>query len=162
MSSLSIIEAEPHHTAEVLTFIRELADYEKLAHEVVATEQALHETLFGPERTAEALIAYWGADPAGFALYFYNVSTFLGRRGLYLEDLFVRPTARGRGIGKALMIHLARVAVERDCGRFEWSVLDWNSPALDFYASLGAQTMDGWTVHRLSGAPLHDLARASY
>ena len=142
----------------ILAFIRELAEYEKLAHEAVADETGMAEHLFGPTPRAEVLIAEVDGAPAGFALFFHNFSTFLGKPGLYLEDLFVRPAFRGLGLGKRLMLRLARIAVERDCGRFEWSVLDWNTPAIGFYRSLGAVGMDEWTVQRVSGDALHALA----
>ena len=142
----------------VLTLIRGLADYERLAHEAVATEADIRESLFGSRPAAEVLIAETGGEPAGFALFFHNYSTFLGRRGLYLEDLFVFPAFRGRGIGRALMARLAQIAVERNCGRFEWWVLDWNEPSIRFYESLGARAMSDWTVYRLTGAPLEQLA----
>ncbi len=141
----------------VLAFIRELADYERLAHEVVADEAALRATLFGPRPGAEVLIAE-DPEPVGFALFFTSYSTFLGKPGLYLEDLFVRPAARGRGVGLALMAACAKLAVERDYGRFEWSVLDWNEPALGFYRKLGAVAMTEWTVQRLTGDALRALA----
>lgn len=153
-----IREAAPADVPLILEFIRELAEYEKLAHKVTATEEVLLETLFGSVRSAEALIALHGGDPAGFALYFHNYSTFLGRPGLYLEDLFVRPAFRGAGVGAALLRHLAGIAVDRGCGRFEWSVLDWNEPAIGFYRKLGAKPVEGWTVFRLEGAALEDLA----
>ncbi|MFZ5662761.1 MAG: GNAT family N-acetyltransferase [Pseudomonadota bacterium] len=142
----------------ILAFIRELAEYEKLAHEVVADEAGLAEQLFGARPAAEVVIAEADGQPAGFALFFHNFSTFLGRRGLYLEDLYVRPAFRGRGLGLALMRHLARLAVERGCGRFEWSVLDWNTPAIEFYRQLGAVGLEDWTVQRLSGEALRRLA----
>lgn len=142
----------------ILELIRALGDYERLAHEVVATEAGLHEQLFGARPAAEVVIAELDGQPAGFALFFHNFSTFLGKPGLYLEDLFVRPEHRGAGLGKALMVHLARLAVERDCGRFEWSVLDWNQPSIDFYRSLGAVGMDEWTVQRVTGDALRKLA----
>jgi GNAT superfamily N-acetyltransferase len=142
----------------ILAFIKDLAEYERLAHEVVADEAQLRATLFGPRPAAEVLIAC-DPDPVGFALFFTSYSTFLGKPGLYLEDLFVRPIARGRGIGKALMVACAQVAVERDYGRFEWSVLDWNEPALEFYRRLGAAPMADWTVHRVVGEPLRALAK---
>lgn len=142
----------------ILAFIRELAEYEKLAHEVVADEAGLAEQLFGERPAAEVVIAEADGQPAGFALFFHNFSTFLGRRGLYLEDLYVRPAFRGRGLGLALMRHLARLAVERGCGRFEWSVLDWNTPAIAFYRRLGAVGLEDWTVQRLSGEALRRLA----
>ena len=142
----------------ILALIRDLAEYEKLAHEVVADETGLAERLFGARPYAETLIAEVDGEVAGFALFFHNFSTFLGKPGLYLEDLFVRPAYRGLGLGKRLMTRLARVALERDCGRFEWSVLDWNTPAIDFYRSLGALGMDEWTVQRVSGEALRTLA----
>jgi GNAT superfamily N-acetyltransferase len=144
--------------ALILDFIRELADYEKLAHEVVADEAGLSMQLFGERPRAEVLIAEVDGESAGFALFFHNFSTFLGKPGLYLEDLFVRPAFRGLGLGKRLMVRLAQIAVERDCGRFEWSVLDWNAPAIDFYRGLGAVGMDDWTVQRVSGDALRTLA----
>ncbi|HZH44499.1 MAG TPA: GNAT family N-acetyltransferase [Lysobacter sp.] len=142
----------------ILGFIRELADYEKLAHEVVADEAVLTEQLFGAHPAAEVVIAEVDGQPAGFALFFHNFSTFLGRRGLYLEDLYVRPAFRGHGLGLTLMRHLARIAVERGCGRFEWWVLDWNTPAIEFYRRLGAVGMGDWTVQRLTGDALRRLA----
>ncbi|WP_375207755.1 GNAT family N-acetyltransferase [Hyphococcus sp.] len=143
----------------ILSFIRELAAYEKLSHEVVATEEHLGRTLFCDAPKAFALIAEEGGEPVGFALYFFNYSTFLGKHGLYLEDLFVRESARGRGAGKALLAALARIALDHDCGRMEWSVLDWNAPSIAFYKSLGAEPMDEWTVYRLTGASLEHLAK---
>jgi GNAT superfamily N-acetyltransferase len=145
--------------ATILGFIRDLAAYEKLSHEVVADEAGLRATLFGARPGAEVLIAQ-DDEPVGFALFFTSYSTFLAKPGLYLEDLFVRPAARGKGFGKALMIELAKLCVARDYGRFEWSVLDWNEPALAFYRSLGALPQSEWTVQRLTGAPLAALARA--
>jgi GNAT superfamily N-acetyltransferase len=142
----------------VLDLIKSLAEYERLAHLVVATEADLRESLFGRQPAAEAAIAFVGTRPAGFALWFHNFSTFLGRRGLYLEDLFVLPEWRGRGIGRALLAHLARLAIERDCGRVEWAVLDWNEPAIGFYKGLGAVPMDEWRVFRLTGEKLRKLA----
>jgi GNAT superfamily N-acetyltransferase len=144
--------------ALVLAFIRELAEYEQLPHEVEANAEMLAETLFGESPDAEVVIAEVDGAPAGFALFFHNYSTFLGRRGLHLEDLFVRPAFRGKGIGRVLMAFLAKLAVKRGCGRFEWSVLDWNRPAIDFYRSLGARAMDEWTGQRVSGPALHALA----
>ncbi len=134
---LRIVTVEPIHVPIVLSFIRELADFEKLADQVVATEESLHASLFGPDRTVESLIAYWSDEPVGYALFFHNFSTCVGRRGLYLEDLYVRPAHRSKAIGVRLMRHLAQVAVERKCGRFEWAVLDWNEKAIRFYESLG-------------------------
>jgi GNAT superfamily N-acetyltransferase len=142
----------------ILRFIRELAEYERLAHEVVATEEILRESLFGARRYAEVVIAEEDGEPAGFALFFHNFSTFRGRPGIYLEDLYVRPEMRGRGTGRALLAHLAALAVERGCGRLEWWVLDWNEPAIRFYRSLGAQAMDDWTVFRVAGDALRRLA----
>ncbi len=142
----------------ILAFVRELAEYEKLPHEVVTDEAGLAAQLFGERPHAEVLIAEVDGAPAGFALFFHNFSTFVGKPGLYLEDLFVRPTFRGLGLGKRLMLRLAQIAVERDCGRFEWSVLDWNTPAIDFYRRLGAVGMDAWTVQRVSGDALRVLA----
>ena len=145
--------------ALILGFIRELAEYEKLADEVVATEAQLKATLFCNAPKAFALIAEQDGAPVGFALYFFNYSTFLGKHGLYLEDLYVRESARGQGAGKALLAELARIALEHDCGRMEWSVLDWNTPSIEFYKALGAVPMDEWTVFRLTDAPLTKLAK---
>jgi GNAT superfamily N-acetyltransferase len=142
----------------VLRLIRGLAEYERLLHECEATEAQLRATLFGERPQAEVVLAEWEGAPAGFALFFHNYSTFLARRGLYLEDLFVFPEFRGHGIGKALLVHLARLAVERGCGRLEWAVLDWNAPAIGFYTSLGAAPMDEWTVMRVTGDGLRRLA----
>lgn len=142
----------------ILSLIRELAEYEKLSHEVVATEEALRESLFGERRYAEVLIAERDGAPAGFALFFHNFSTFLGKPGLYLEDLYVKPEFRGAGIGKKLLVHLASLAKSRGCGRLEWWVLDWNEPSIGFYRKLGAVPMDDWTVYRVSGRALDDLA----
>jgi len=144
----------------ILTFIRELAEYEKLAHEVVATEQRLRQSLF-PDHgrpAAEVVIAEQDARPAGFALFFHNYSTFLAKPGLYLEDLFVRPEYRGRGIGRGLLSYLAKLGRERGCGRLEWWVLDWNEPAIEFYRRIGARALDEWTVYRLTGPALAALA----
>jgi GNAT superfamily N-acetyltransferase len=157
-NTLVIRAAAPADTALLLALIRELADYEHLAHEVVADEALLRESLFGVRPGAEAVIAEYAGEPAGFALYFHNFSTFLGRHGLYLEDLFVRPGHRGRSIGRALLQHLARLALQRGCGRFEWAVLDWNRPARDFYESLGAQPNPQWVNYRLAGSALQALA----
>ncbi|MDO8953567.1 MAG: GNAT family N-acetyltransferase [Gammaproteobacteria bacterium] len=134
----------------ILQFIKELAEYEKLADEVVATEAILAESLFGPRPYAEAIIAYLDKTPVGFALFFHNFSTFLGRPGLYLEDLFVKPEARGHGVGQKLLGYLAALAKKRNCGRFEWWVLDWNEPAIEFYKRMGAKPMDEWTVFRVT------------
>lgn len=145
-------------TPLILAFIRELATYEHLAHEVVVTEEALREHLFGERPAAEAVIGEWDGEPVAFAIFFHNFSTFLGRPGLYLEDLYVRPAMRGRGIGRKMLAHLAQLALERGCGRFEWSVLNWNEPAIRFYRSIGAEPMDTWTVQRLTGDALERLA----
>lgn len=142
----------------ILEFIRLLADYEKLAHECVASEANIRRFLFGERSAAEVIIAEDEGRPLGFALFFTNFSTFLGRPGLYLEDLYVREDARGRGIGRMLLRHLARLVVEREYGRLEWWVLDWNEPAIRFYKSLGAQPMDEWTVYRVTGDALTALA----
>ncbi|MBL0768723.1 GNAT family N-acetyltransferase [Sphingopyxis sp. XHP0097] len=139
-------------------FIRDLADYEKLSHEVRFDEAKLGENLFGPRPYAEVIIGEIDGSPQGFALFFHNFSTFEGRPGIYLEDLFVRPEARGSGLGKALLAHLARLCIERDCARLEWSVLDWNEPAIGFYKSLGARMMDEWTVMRVDGDALARFA----
>jgi GNAT superfamily N-acetyltransferase len=155
---LRIEAGRPQDVPEILGLIRELATYEKLEHKVVATEEGLRETLFGEPRGAEVVIARQGEETAGFALFFHNYSTFLGQRGLYLEDLYVRPEHRGRGCGAALLRHLARIALERRCGRLEWAVLDWNEPAIGFYRRLGAEPMSDWTVYRLTGEPLRRLA----
>ena len=156
--SIEIRFATPEDSATILAFIRELAEYERLLDEVTADVEAIRATLFGVKRAADVLIAELDGEAVGFALFFQSYSTFLAKPGLYLEDLFVRPAARGKGVGKALMAALARIAVQRDYGRFEWSVLDWNEPALKFYASLGAVPQSEWTVQRLTGAPLHALA----
>ncbi|MDB5294501.1 MAG: putative diamine acetyltransferase [Phycisphaerales bacterium] len=161
MTSPSPITVAPAAEAEVpliLSFIRGLAEYEKLAHACVATEADLRQTLFGPRPYAEVLIARAGGEPAGFALYFHNYSTFLARPGLYLEDLFVLPAFRRRGIGRALFAALARVARDRGCGRMEWSVLNWNAPSIDFYKSLGAEPLDEWTTFRLAGGAIEKVA----
>jgi len=156
--SLQIRLATPDDTPLILTCIKGLAEYERMADQVVATETLLREQLFGPHPGAEVLIAEWDGAPAGFALFFHNFSTFLGRRGLWLEDLFVFPAFRGLGIGKSLLARLAAIAVERQCGRLEWWVLDWNEDAIGFYRALGAEAMDEWTVFRLTGDALVRLA----
>ena len=144
----------------IAQFIRDLAVYEKLAHEVRFDEATLGEKLFGPRPYAEVVIGELEGEPQGFALFFHNFSTFEGRPGLYLEDLFVRPEARGSGLGKALLAHLAQLCVTRDCARLEWSVLDWNTPAIGFYQNLGAKLMDEWTVMRVDGDALTKLANS--
>lgn len=158
---MNIRPAAPVDVPLVLDLIRELAEYERLLPEVVATEALLHEHLFGEEPRAEVVIAELDGSVAGFALFFHNFSTFVGRPGLYLEDLFVRPPFRGRGVGRALLSHLAAIAIERGCGRFEWWVLDWNESAIGFYRRLGARAMDEWTVYRITGDALARLAEDS-
>jgi GNAT superfamily N-acetyltransferase len=158
VSDLVIRFAIPDDSPTILAFIRELAEYEKLLDEVVADEAAIRATLFHVRPAAEVLIAELGGAPVGFALFFQTYSTFLAKPGLWLEDLFVRPPARGKGVGAALMAALARVAVQRSYGRFEWNVLDWNEPAIKFYASLGARPMTEWSQRRLAGAALNALA----
>jgi GNAT superfamily N-acetyltransferase len=145
----------------ILRFIRDLAEYEHLEHEVVATEASLREALFGSRPYAEVVLACLDGEPVGFALFFHNFSTFLGRAGIYLEDLFVRPEARGHGVGRRLLTWLAATAVTRNCGRLEWSVLDWNEPSIRFYRNLGAVPMDEWTMFRVTGPALTRLAEAS-
>jgi len=150
--------AKSNDVPDILRFIKALAKYEKLEDEVTVTEKDLQETLFGPKRFAEVIFLEVDQQKLGFAIYFHSYSTFLGKPGLYLEDLYVIPEARGQGHGKALLVHLAQIAVERGCHRLEWSVLDWNKPAIDFYLTLGSLAMDGWTTHRLSGPALKKLA----
>ena len=158
MSDITIRAAEPQDIGTIHDFIIALATYEKLAHEVKADRETLARYLFGPRPMAEVLIAEQGETPVGFALFFHNFSTFEGRPGVYLEDLFVVPEARGLGAGKALLARLAQIALERDCARLEWWVLDWNTPSIDFYRSIGARPMDEWTVQRVDGAALTALA----
>src|ERR1700722_16817260 len=158
-ADLDISPANPTDVPLILSLINELADYEKLRHEVIATEASVSQALFGARPSAEAVIARIGGEPVGFALYFHNFSTFLGKHGLYLEDLFVRPAFRALGVGKTLLRHLARVALERDCGRFEWAVLDWNRSARDFYEALGAEANPAWVNYRIAGEALERLAR---
>lgn len=150
--------AEESDTKLILQFIRELAEYEKMEKDVTATEEILRESLFH-RKAAETVIAEKDGRPVGFALFFHNFSTFLGKPGIYLEDLFVRPEARGLGVGKALLAFLAKLAVERGCGRFEWWCLDWNKPSIEFYKSMGAKPMDDWTVYRVDGNALSKLAK---
>jgi GNAT superfamily N-acetyltransferase len=156
--SLLIRSACPGDAALVLALVRDLADYERLAHEVEATEEAIAAALFSPNPRVFCEIAEWQGEPAGFALWFYNYSTFLGRHGIYLEDLFVEPRFRSNGIGQALLAHLARRCVAEKLGRLEWSVLDWNEPSIAFYKKMGAKPMDEWTVFRLTGDSLIRLA----
>ena len=156
--TLAIRPATPADLPLIAQFIRDLADYEKLAHEVRFDEAILGDRLFGARPYAEVVIGEIDGAPQGFALFFHNFSTFEGKPGIYLEDLFVRPDARGSGLGKALLAHLAKLCVERDCARLEWSVLDWNAPAIGFYQSLDAKLMDEWTVMRVDGDALTKLA----
>jgi GNAT superfamily N-acetyltransferase len=158
--TVTIRPATARDVPTILAHIRGLAEYERLAHEVRATDEGLREALFGPVPGAEVLLAEVNGQPAGFALFFHNFSTFLGQRGLYLEDLFVRPEHRGHGIGRRLLAELAALAVSRRCGRLEWAVLDWNAPAIGFYTSLGAVPMDEWTTFRLTGDGLVALAKS--
>src|SRR5881296_2547956 len=144
----------------ILQLIRDLATYERAPHEVTATEEQLIDVLFGQRPSAEVLLAFEGKSPVGFAVFFYNFSTWLGRPGLYLEDLFVKPEKRGKGYGRALLIELAKIARDRGCGRMEWAVLDWNEPAIKFYHALGAKPMDEWTVFRLARDGIARLANS--
>ncbi|NVJ61719.1 MAG: GNAT family N-acetyltransferase [Gammaproteobacteria bacterium] len=157
--AITIRKAKQSDCEQILSFIKGLAEYEKLANEVTANEQLLKDTLFSEKPVAFVLIAELDGKPAGFALYFYNYSTFLAKPGIYLEDLFVDPKYRGKKVGKSLLVKLAQIAVEEDLGRFEWSVLDWNEPAINFYRAMGAIGMDGWTVQRVSGESLKQLAQ---
>lgn len=156
--TIRIDPATPADVPTIRSLIRELAEFERLLHEANATEEQILESLFGPKPGAEVIMARIDDEVAGFALFFHNFSTFLGRRGVYLEDLFVRPRFRGGGCGAALLQHLAKIAVERNCGRLEWAVLDWNQRAIDFYKALGAAPMDDWTVYRVTGPALEKLA----
>jgi GNAT superfamily N-acetyltransferase len=158
---IRIEPATPDDVPLILRLITALAEYERLSHQVVASEAALRDTLFAPSPAAEVVIAYVDDQPAGFALWFHNYSTFLAKRGLYLEDLFVLPEWRGRGIGRRLLQHLANIAVERGCGRMEWAVLDWNEPAIGFYRKLGATVLEDWRICRVTGETLAALARAA-
>ena len=158
MTNISIRPATPQDVPLILTFIHELATYEKLAHEVVATERDMHAALFGERPVIETVIASLDEAPVGYALFFPTFSTFLGKPGLYLEDLYVRPAARRFGVGRKLLEYLARITVERGWGRLEWSVLDWNEPSIAFYKKMGAKQMDEWTVFRLTGQSLQELA----
>jgi GNAT superfamily N-acetyltransferase len=159
MTSLHIEPATPADVPMILQLIRELAEFERLLHEVTATEEQLHEQLFGPKPKAEVIMGRLqpGGEVAGFALYFHNFSTFLAKPGIYLEDLYVRQQYRGRGYGEQLLRRLAGIALERNCGRLEWSVLDWNQRAIDFYKSLGATPMNEWTIYRVTGSALQKL-----
>ncbi|MBA7575556.1 hypothetical protein ES708_17386 [subsurface metagenome] len=158
VESFTIRHAEENDASLILWFIKGLAEYEKLSHEVVATEENLREYLFGPRPMAEVVIGEYRSEPVGFALFFYNFSTFLGKPGIYLEDLYVIPEKRGMGFGKSLLSYLAKLAVERNCGRLEWAVLDWNEPSIKFYESIGARPMNEWIINRLAGEELSELA----
>ena len=158
---ITIRPAAEHEVPIILQFIRDLAEYEHLEHQVVATEAMLSEVLFGPRPYAEVVFACRGDEPLGFALFFHNFSTFLGRPGIYLEDLFVRPQARGHGVGRRLLTWLAAETVRRKCGRLEWSVLDWNEPSIRFYRNLGAVLMNEWKIFRVAGPALSQLAAGS-
>jgi GNAT superfamily N-acetyltransferase len=157
-SRLCLRPAKPEDVPLILAFIQELAEYEHLSHMVVADETALHGSLFCDRPYAEVILADYDGAPAGFALFFHNYSTFLGKPGLYLEDLFVRPSHRKLGIGRALLLALARLALERGCGRYEWSVLDWNTPSIEFYKALGAKPMNEWQLMRATGDDLKAMA----
>ncbi|MHB1688140.1 MAG: GNAT family N-acetyltransferase [Ignavibacteriaceae bacterium] len=155
---LIIREADADDVPVILSLIKELAVYEKLLHEVVATEEHLREVLFGERKYAEVLIAKYDNEDAGFALFFHNFSSFLGKPGIYLEDIYVKPHLRGKGIGKSLLLKLVELAKERNCGRVEWAVLDWNEPSIKFYKNLGAKPMDEWTVFRLTEEEINKLS----
>ena len=156
--SLEIRKAAEADIPVIAWFIRQLAEYERLLEETTMTEAILRESLFGSGPSAEVLLGYYENKPVAFAVFFHNFSTFLGKRGLYLEDLFVIPEMRGKGFGRALLVHLAEIARERHCGRFEWAVLDWNEPAIEFYKRLGALPMSEWTIFRVTGEALDRLA----
>jgi len=158
MSKLRIVSATEQDVPVILDLIHALAEYEKLAHTVTATQQRLRETLFGSKPAAEVLLAYWDAECVGFAVFFATYSTFLSQPGLYLEDLYVKPDVRGKAIGLGLLKQVAKIATDRQCGRLEWGVLDWNQPAIEFYKKLGAEPLDGWTKYRLTGEALQGFA----
>ncbi|MCX6152088.1 MAG: GNAT family N-acetyltransferase [Ignavibacteriales bacterium] len=160
-SKLKIVSARKEDVTIVISFIKQLAEYEKLSNDVTATEELLTKTLFSPGSVAKVLLAYYDDAPAGFAIYFFNFSTFVGKPGLYLEDVFVKPHLRGKGIGKAILVHLAKIAIEKDCGRFEWSVLNWNKPSIEFYKNLGAKPLEEWKVFRLDGKALEKLSKSN-
>jgi GNAT superfamily N-acetyltransferase len=155
---LTIRPATEADVSLVLAFIRGLAEYEHLSHLVTATEETLRDALFGARPGAEVLLAFETGTPVGFAVFFHNFSTFLGRRGLWLEDIYIDPAFRRKGYGRSLLLHVARIAYERGCGRFEWSALDWNTPAIEFYKGLGAIPLDDWTIFRATGAALQKMA----
>jgi GNAT superfamily N-acetyltransferase len=158
--TFSIRRARPDESSLIFSLICELAEYEKLSHEVEATEAGIAAALFGEHPLLFCEIAQWNGEPVGFAVWFFNFSTFSGRRGIFLEDLFVRPAFRGKGIGKGLLSHLAKLCVENGWSRMQWSVLDWNTPSIDFYKSLGAEMMDEWKLVRINGNALSELAKA--
>jgi GNAT superfamily N-acetyltransferase len=158
IEGFEIRHAEKRDVALIRSLIRELAEYEKMLDEMVATEELLEKHLFGEKRFVEVVLGYYNGVPVGFALFFHNFSTFVGKHGLYLEDLYVKPEYRGKGFGKSLLAYLAKLAVERDCGRYEWTVLDWNKPSLKFYKMLGAKVMNKWLIHRVAGEELKNLA----
>lgn len=155
---LTLKKAVPEDIPLILSLIKEIADYEKLSHEVTATEETLQNSLFGKGANTEVIIAYYNNNPAGYAVFFHNFSTFIGKNGLYLEDIYIKPELRGEGIGSKIFKYLINLAVERDCGRMEWAVLNWNTPAINFYKKLGAAPMEEWTVYRLTEEKLHELA----
>ncbi|MEM5435317.1 GNAT family N-acetyltransferase [Paraburkholderia diazotrophica] len=159
--SATIRAAMPADVGAMLALMRELAEFEKLTHLFIATEEGVHDALFGARPSAEALVAERAGKIIGYALFFHNYSTFLGRRGLYLEDLYVQPAERGTGLGSKMLRHLAALAVERQCGRFEWSVLDWNQPAIDFYQKMGATVLPDWRIVRVTGDALEQLASSA-
>lgn len=161
INSIQIRSAELSDARLILDFIMELAVYEKAPEQVIATQADIEHSLFGPEAKARALVCELDGQPVGYAVYFYNYSTWLGRNGIYLEDVYVTPGARGRGCGKALLQHIAAIAVREGCGRFEWSVLDWNQPAIEFYEALGARPQSEWIIYRLTGAALQSFAAGS-
>jgi GNAT superfamily N-acetyltransferase len=158
ISNFMIRPATENDAGTILSLIKELADYERLTHEVVATENDIRKSLFGEHPLAEALIGEYDKIPISFALFFYNFSTFVGKPGIYLEDLYVKPEYRGKGFGRKMLAHIARLAIKRDCGRFEWSVLDWNTPAIRTYDKLNAKPMQDWILYRLTGEALVELA----
>lgn len=160
MAEIEIRKATIEDSALILRFIRELAVYEKAEHEVVADESALRNSLFRSDTTTKALICSIDNEPVGYAVYFFNYSTWLGKNGLYLEDLYITPEKRGSGVGRAMLKHLAQIAVSGNCGRFEWSVLDWNEPAIQFYKSIGAKAQDEWVMYRLAGDELVKFAKS--
>ena len=158
IQAFEIRQAKENDVKLILQFIKGLGEYEKLGHEVVATEEKLYKTLF-QQKMAEVIIGEYNGNPVGFALFFHNYSTFLGQAGIYLEDLYILPEMRGNGFGKSMLKYLAKLAVERDCGRLEWACLDWNEPSICFYKGLGAKALDDWTVYRVTGETLVDLAK---